>query len=802
MPGRVPPSLLAALFAFALSSAAGAGDWRGLRGPNHDGSAGRDSRFASGAGAPVLRWRAPLGSGYSAVAVAGDRAVTLFADDKSDLLAGFDASTGKESWRIVMGPRYDGIAGSFDGPVATPAIAEGRVFALDPAGNLVAADLADGHELWRVDLTARENAPRPEHGFATSPLVAAGVLIVQTGAKGGAIAGFDPATGARRWTAAEDAVQYQSPVPVRVGAREIVVAVADAKIVGLDPATGRLLFEHAHGGEPVWIATASAVPVPVGDGRVFVKTHVDNSTMYRLVESPDGAIRIETLWKAPVLRQTYGIPVYHQGYLYGMNGRTVFTCVDAATGELKWRTREPGDGWPTLVGDQIVFVTKERTLHVGPASPEGWKERARLDLFADMSWTAPSVAGDSVYARSHGEMVRVDWKAEADTGVSSRPAVASPMLARFLDEIGRAPDKSAAVDAFLARAKDGPLFDPPDRVVFLYRGAGNDVGFVSDLIGIRREDPLTRVPGTDLFYYEATVEPGSRISYQFVPDFGKAGPDPRNPRRVPGASPGEEASSLAMPGWAEPAHLVEAPAVRRGRLETVEFASTLRPGAKTTLQVYVPAGYEGGDRRFPVAYLIDGGGAIEAGLVPRSLDNLMPERVAPALVVFRGRMKWGTWKPSTPPEAWAAATDVLVKEIVPFVDARFRTIAKPESRAVIGQDFEALDAIGAAFAEPGVFGAVGVQSAMLLDVAEAAIKPIVRTSAERPLRVYHDWSRYGLASTRESRDLREANRRFSEFLRAKGFEPAGGEAKDGEGWAGWRNRTDQMFGALFPPARR
>ena len=784
---------LAALLFFSPAA-----DWPALRGPNHDGSAGRESRFGAGSGAPVVRWRTPLGSGYSGVAVAGGRAVTMFADERNDLLAAFDAPTGKEVWRIVLGGRYDGIAGSFDGPVATPVIWEGRVFALDPAGHLVAADLASGRELWRVDLTARENAPKVEHGIASSPIVAAGVLIVQTGARGGAIAGFDPATGARRWSAVDDAVQYQSPVPVRVGVREVVVAVGDAKVVGLDPASGRLLFEHAHGGEPVWIAAASAVPVPAGEGRVFVKTHIDASTMYRLGEGSDGAITIETLWKAPVLRQTYGVPVYHQGHLYGMNGRTVFTCVDAATGELKWRTREPGDGWPTLVGDRIVFVTKERTLHVGPASPGGWKESARLDLFADMSWTAPSVAGDSVFARSLGEIVRVDWKEQPAAGAAARPAVSSPTLARFLDEIGRAPDKAKTVDAFLALAKDGPLVDPPDRVVFLYRGAGNDVGFVSDLIGIRREDALARVPGTDLFYYEAKVEPGSRISYQFVPDFGKPVPDPRNPRRVPGGAPGEDASSLAMPGWVEPAHLAEAPEARRGRLDTIEFASTLRPGAKTTLKVYVPAGYDGSDQRYPVAYVLDDGGALTQGAVPRSLDNLMPERVAPALVVFRGRMDWGTWRPG-PQDMLPAVADMLAREIVPLVDARFRTIAQREARAVVGQGFEALTAIGAAFADPGVFGAVGLQSAMLLDVAEAIVKPLVRTSSERPLRVYHDWGRYGLASTREDRDLREANRRFNEYLRARGYDPAGGEAKDGDGWASWRNRTDRLFAALFPP---
>ena len=120
----------------------------------------------------------------------------------------------------------------------------------------------------------------------------------------------------------------------------------------------------------------------------------------------------------------------------------------------------------------------------------------------------------------------------------------------------------------------------------------------------------------------------------------------------------------------------------------------------------------------------------------------------------------------------------------------------PTSR--VGPDFDAVIAIDAAFSEPGVFGAVGIQSAFLLDVIETALKPRLRPASERPLRVYHDWGLYGHASTREARDLRAANRRFNEYLRSKGYQPAGGEAKDGDGWASWRNRTDQLFMALFP----
>ncbi len=295
---RLP--LVAVFLGIACAAPAAADEWPGLRGPNYDGSARRGSRFGAGPGAPVVRWRARLGSGYSGIAVSGGRAVTMFSDGGDDVLAAFDEASGKELWRIRIAERHKGINGSFDGPISTPTIAGGHVFALGPEGHLLAADLATGRPLWRVDLPVREGARKPELGFASSPVVAGGVLVVQMGAaKGRSIAGFDPSTGQRRWTLGDDAVQYQSPVVVRVGDRDIVVAVGDARLVGVDPATGGVLVDHSHGGEPVWISVASAVPMPAGNGRLFVKTHVDKSTMYRLVEAADGRISLKRCGRLP-----------------------------------------------------------------------------------------------------------------------------------------------------------------------------------------------------------------------------------------------------------------------------------------------------------------------------------------------------------------------------------------------------------------------------------------------------------------------------------------------------------------------
>jgi hypothetical protein len=104
-----------------------------------------------------------------------------------------------------------------------------------------------------------------------------------------------------------------------------------------------------------------------------------------------------------------------------------------------------------------------------------------------------------------------------------------------------------------------------------------------------------------------------------------------------------------------------------------------------------------------------------------------------------------------------------------------------------------------AFTRPGVFGALGLQSILMLDSDDEVLRKQVKTAAEAPLRVYLDWGRYDYHATRERWSMRDANARFADFLRERGYRPAGGEAMDGSGWASWRNRTDRVFAALFPP---
>jgi enterochelin esterase-like enzyme/outer membrane protein assembly factor BamB len=771
-------------------------EWPSLRGPEYDGTS-QGGNFANENGKLNVRWKTTIGAGYSGVTIVKGKAVTMFSDGSNDFTAAFDAKTGKELWRYKIAQTYKGHDGSHDGPIATNVVAGERVFGFGAAGHIFALDLNTGKQLWSSNASDLGGVA-PFYGYASSPLVVNDLVVVEVGAKEGkAIAAFDAATGQRKWMLGDDSVNYQTPIAIKFDGAIQIIAVGDKKLFGIDP-SGKILWEYAHQGDDRPMSSGSMIPVLAGEGKLLLKNKLDTSTLIKLVKTSDGKMNPETVWTAGVFKNTYSVPVYHDGYFYGYNGR-ILTCVDEASGELKWRSRAPGDGFAIIVDGHLVVQTKDGSLHVAKATPEGWSEKSMLELFPSTSWTAPSFADGALFARSQGEVARIEWQSHA-TASTTAPSATMPgntQFSKFLADINSATDKKTAVDQFLASVKSYPLIEWPDHVHFLYRGDVADMGIAGDMIGSRREDPMQRVPGTDLFYYSIRLEPDARINYYFIKNYDQPIPDPQNPKMVQDDR-GNPNSWIAMPGWKGPSYLEDASEERRGRLENHEFKSKLRPGGGVNFEVYLPAGYEKGDQRYPTIYLFDGPAAKSQGMIVNAFDNLMGTSVRPAIVVLMDELRTGEKPLEDFEQELDASAVVLNQEVVPFIDSKYRTLTTPESRTVIANGWWVSTAMYSAFKQPTVFGSVGSQSANFLDADLEPLKKTINTFQEQPLRVYMDWGKYDLRGTREGWDMVKTNGEFCQFLRSKGYFPAGGEVHDGSGWSSWRNRTDRWLAALLP----
>ncbi|MGH9867930.1 MAG: PQQ-binding-like beta-propeller repeat protein [Candidatus Polarisedimenticolia bacterium] len=774
----------------ATDGAKPASGWPGLRGPTYDGAV-REARLLGGGGPArlVIGWKRPLGPGYSSVVAGDGRLVTMFSSGGADVAAAFDPATGDEIWRYRVDDAYVGHDGSHDGPIATPLLSGGIVYGLGPRGLLFALDAASGRQLWARDIVKEHGAQQPFYGFACSPILIDNVLVVEIGAgPGKTVAGFHPDDGRLLWSAGDDTIAYQSPIAATIGGKLQAVAAGKKTILGLDAKSGAVLWSFAHasddGGE-------STIPVPAGEGRFLLMNKSDSSTMIQVSRDPAGAWKVAPLWTANSIKGTYAMPVYHEGHLYGMTNR-IFTCVDAATGETKWRSRETGDGFPILVGSHMVIMAKLGTLIVAEPSPQEYRELMRLDLFQEHAWSGVVWADGHLYTRSMAQLARVDLAAGAPEAVPMKTAAST--FGRFLDEVKAAPDKGSVIDAFLAKQTSFPIVEDTGAVHFVYRGAASDVGIVGDMIGFT-ENSMTRVPGTDLFYYSTRLEPNAAITYGFIVDYAKATADPRNPR--PGSGRFGDVSWLAMPAWEEPDYSEGAGAARPGRLETVDYVSTAQEGLKRTAQVYLPAGYEAGaGRRYPVVYVHDGKEALEKGDMKNVLDHLIGRRVEPVIAVFVIPDPNNARRDLNQIDLYV---EMLVKDLVPLIDGRYSTIAEAAGRATVGAAAGANAALQGGLKRSDVFSRVGAQSVMMRRSSE--FDPVVGQAEERPLVIYLEWGTYHLRAPNETLDMPKANRQLWERLRQNGYRPAGGEVPEGFGWKSWRAHTGDMLAALFPLRR-
>ncbi|NTV01226.1 MAG: esterase family protein [Chlorobiaceae bacterium] len=137
------------------------------------------------------------------------------------------------------------------------------------------------------------------------------------------------------------------------------------------------------------------------------------------------------------------------------------------------------------------------------------------------------------------------------------------------------------------------------------------------------------------------------------------------------------------------------------------------------LPVCLPPGYDG-SKRFPVIYLLAGFASTGMSFmnfsfgrptVPEMLDAMMREgAMAEAIVVMPDCMTRYGGSQYVDSEATGPYETYLTEEVVPFVDARFRTLAESRHRAVAGKSSGGFGALRLGMRHPGLFSAVACHS--------------------------------------------------------------------------------------------
>jgi enterochelin esterase family protein len=156
--------------------------------------------------------------------------------------------------------------------------------------------------------------------------------------------------------------------------------------------------------------------------------------------------------------------------------------------------------------------------------------------------------------------------------------------------------------------------------------------------------------------------------------------------------------------------------VPHGTVGLARYVAKTLANARREMYVYTPPGYEKGSGRYPVLYLIHGGGdtAISWSTVGRAnaiLDNLIAGKKAVPMIVV---MPSG-WTPSGGQVMTADATkdpfnDELLKDIIPFVESNYRTTGTADARALSGLSMGGIQTLNIGLHNLGTFRYLAVMS--------------------------------------------------------------------------------------------
>jgi enterochelin esterase family protein len=295
------------------------------------------------------------------------------------------------------------------------------------------------------------------------------------------------------------------------------------------------------------------------------------------------------------------------------------------------------------------------------------------------------------------------------------------------------------------------------------------------------------------------LAPGA-YRYHFVVD-GVNVVDPRNPAT---SESNENTWSLVyVPG----ADFMETKDVPRGAVAEVTYYSRALKRFRR-MHVYTPPGYESGEGRFPVLYLLHGAFDCDdswttVGRAGFILDNLIAAGKAEPMVVAMPAGHTGPFRFGAPLSMDDFVAD-FTGDVMPWIESHYRIETDRGHRALAGLSMGGAQTLEIAMAHLEEFGYLGVFSSGIFGITGQGpgARPGEPPWEERHAEALDDASaREGLQlfwfATGRDDFLVETSRATVEMLREHGFEVAYEETDGGHTWKNWREYLDEFAPLLF-----
>jgi len=364
-------------------------------------------------GGPKRLWTRPLGEGHSAILAEGGRIYTMYRPlqrsgerrgqdrGQEEVVLALDAASGKTAWEFTYPAPTSGLDFSQGaGPHSTPLISGNRIYATSTRKELFALDKTTGKVVWSHDFMKEYGAPSPGRGYACSPTLHNGTIIVTVGGRGQAVAAFNQQTGALAWKAGDFDESPASPLLVDVDGQLQLVLFAGDKVAGLDPANGRVLWSHPHKTDwglnistPVWSPTSHLL---------FVSSAYSTGSRALELRQAAGKTTVAEKWFSGRMRVHIGTVINLGDYVYASSGDfgpSFLSAVDLKTGKIAWQDRSFSRAQLLYADGKLIILDEDGNLGLATISPQGLKVLSRAPVLANVAWTPPTLAGTTLYVR-------------------------------------------------------------------------------------------------------------------------------------------------------------------------------------------------------------------------------------------------------------------------------------------------------------------------------------------------------------------------------------------------------------------
>jgi outer membrane protein assembly factor BamB len=357
---------------------------------------------------PRLLWRQPVGGGYAAFAVAGNAAVTIEQRRQEEAIVCYDTATGKERWAHAYRAYFTETLGG-KGPRSTPTIVDGDVYSLGATGMLTCLELTTGKTKWTVNIL--EDNDNVRWGMSGSPLVYDRVVVVNPGTQrpsrqGKALVAYNRIDGTPVWSSGSTRAGYSSPMLATLADRRQILLLDGEGVGGYDAADGTELWRFP------WETMNGinvAQPLALDGDRVFITAAYGMGGAMMHIADIGGKFEAKPLWRNKNLRCKFSSPVVYQGYLFGLDDGGILACLDARTGEQKWRQGRYDEGQLLLAGELLLVLSEGGQLAIVEARPDRYQELGRIDaLSGKKTWNCPALARGKAFIRNAEEMASYD----------------------------------------------------------------------------------------------------------------------------------------------------------------------------------------------------------------------------------------------------------------------------------------------------------------------------------------------------------------------------------------------------------